>query len=418
MALMSPPQRQAWKILVALTVIQLFMFGPTSGTMGVFILPFIKEFGWSHEQASRIATAYALAMGASALCSGWLLDHISARWVVALGIISAAVGCLLGSHVHALTPLVLCYAMMGVGASFAAWVPIYVLGTSWFPNRRALAIGIAGMGVAIGMALAPRILTTIIAHAGWRVAMRAVAVPMLLVALPIDLLLISGRPAGQIASRARPAQELPGLDLGPALRTSAYWLVVAVAFFSALGQGAGYVHAIPFLVGSGYTAGAAASIFGIQAFLSGVGMILAGALADRYGPKLMTAVTLALLAVGLLSILAVRDPHWRLTATLTYIILWGLDMGYRGVLPVLMLEALGPRRFATLSGGFSCADALGHASGPIVAGLLFDLTRSYTLAFELAGGVILLSALLSAMVFPAKWRNAAPPSVDLAAGTG
>lgn len=418
MALMIPAQRQAWKILLGLTVIQLFMFGPTSGTMGVFILPFIKEFGWSHEQASRIATAYALAMGAAALCSGWLLDHISARWVVALGIISAAVGCLLGSRVHALAPLVLCYAMMGVGAAFSAWVPIYVLGSSWFPNRRALAIGIAGMGVAIGMALAPRILTAIIAHAGWRIAMRTLAVPMLLVALPIDLVVISGRPEGEIATRDRAAAELPGLDLGPALRTSAYWLVVAVAFLSALGQGAGYVHAIPFLVGSGYSAGAAASIFGVQAFLSGVGLILAGALADRYGPKLMTALTLTLLAVGLLSILAVRHPQWSLAATLAYIVLWGLDMGYRGVLPVLMLEALGPRRFATLSGGFSCADALGHASGPIIAGLLFDLTRSYTLAFELAGGVILVSALLSTLVFPAKWRADASPAVDLAARTG
>ena len=53
------------------------------------------------------------------------------------------------------------------------------------------------------------------------------------------------------------------------------------------------------------------------------------------------------------------------------------------LLPLLVAESLGRRRYGVLAALTGIAGTIGAAAGPVLAGRVFDLTGSYTGAFEL-----------------------------------
>jgi nitrate/nitrite transporter NarK len=53
------------------------------------------------------------------------------------------------------------------------------------------------------------------------------------------------------------------------------------------------------------------------------------------------------------------------------------------LLPLLVAESLGRKRYGFISALAGVAGTLGAMVGPVVAGLIFDATKSYVSAFEL-----------------------------------
>jgi MFS family permease len=52
--------------------------------------------------------------------------------------------------------------------------------------------------------------------------------------------------------------------------------------------------------------------------------------------------------------------------------------------PLVLAETMGLRRFGTLYGWIQVAATFGLFGGPLIAGELYDLTRSYAVSFEVA----------------------------------
>ena len=72
--------------------------------------------------------------------------------------------------------------------------------------------------------------------------------------------------------------------------------------------------------------------------------------------------------------------------------LLGLVVGFATLVPVVLAELFGLKRFGTLSGLLGMASALAMAIGPMVVGVVFDATNSYTTAFELSAMLCFLAA--------------------------
>jgi MFS family permease len=70
------------------------------------------------------------------------------------------------------------------------------------------------------------------------------------------------------------------------------------------------------------------------------------------------------------------------------------------LLPLVTAESLGLKRFGLISGLTGLAQTFGAAVGPLVSGRIFDLTQSYSLAFELFIGINLIGALASLRCLP------------------
>jgi MFS family permease len=413
---MTRQERKAWLVLLSVSFVQLFMFGPCLGTIGVLITPLIREFGWSHGQVSRIATSWEFGCGIFSLVAGYLLDRINARWVMGIGALIGGAGMLLGATIHSLAPLVVCYFLAGVGCALTTQAPMSVVAVNWFPSRRALAVGIAGVGTGIGMAVAPEIVTLVLLHSGWRMALMVVGAPMVLAVAPVALLLIHTRPSREERSEDRALQEeLPGLEVAGAMLTASFWLILLFMLLSQTGVGAAVFFIIPYLISAGYSAKAAALFFGGQALMLSLGGVLLGALSDRYGPKYVLAASFVLLALSMMLLLGGANQTLGVYATLGWMILWGIDMSASVALPPLVAETLGMRRFGTLMGIFVMVIFAGQGLGPLLSGIVYDSTKGYTVPFEMAallmvGAAVLVGALglISAYAAGAPMQSSPP----------
>lgn len=408
--------RNRWAVLIALSIFEIFLFGPSVATLGVFFTPLIKQFHWTHAEVSQLASSVDVSLGVCSLLAGWLLDRFDVRWVMSGGALIAGVGFIAASRAQSLPVMVACYAVVGLGVSMGFLVAVAMIAGNWFPDRTALAIGIGGFGMAIGLSLSPRIIAGVVVHAGWRAGMMAVGVPMLSVAAPIAFFFLRTRPQeaatqgapAHAAAKRMEADNIPGLEVGAALSTLPMWLLIAINFLSQYGLGAVYFHTIPYLLSVGFPIGIATIIFGIKGFFSGPGGILWGAVSDRFGPRSALFCGFTLFALSVVLLLVAGTRRYGLVPLLVYMVLWGTDTGAAVAVPVLLAETQGKRRYGSLNGILSFAASAGQGVGPLVSGLLVDRTKGYTLAFEVAAIAIFISAVLGPMVYPARGHDQVP----------
>jgi cyanate permease len=78
------------------------------------------------------------------------------------------------------------------------------------------------------------------------------------------------------------------------------------------------------------------------------------------------------------------------------------------VIPVVLVECLGLRRFGSISGLVGLAGPVGIAGGPLLMGLIFDFTGSYTRSFELAAASLIAAAIAALAVSPAQGAATVP----------
>ena len=91
---------------------------------------------------------------------------------------------------------------------------------------------------------------------------------------------------------------------------------------------------------------------------------------------------------------------------------YGLTAGVTtAVIPVVLVESLGLRRFGSISGLVGLAGTIGIAGGPLVMGLIFDFTASYTRSFELGAARPIAAAIAALAVSPAEGVGAIPGGV-------
>ena len=402
-------KQRAWTVLIALAFAQIFMFGPTIATIGVFLTPLVKEFGWSGSQAARLATATELGLGVASITAGWLIDRLDARWVMTVGALLAGAGFLTAASSHSLALMTASYVVIGAGVAFCGMVPSAYVCVNWFPTQRGLAVAVTLIGSGIGLALAPRLTTLVIARAGWRTAMTAIGLPMLLLSAPAVAIFIRARPLEAVSSAHREGSELAGVDTPRALASSAFWIILGFSLLAQLGVGAVYFHTVPYLItGAGYTPATASLIFGGQALLFGPGALLLGMLADRFGPKAVLFASYALLAGSVASLLAASNHALGFLPVIFYGVLWGVDMGNAAAMPTLLAETFGMRRFGTISGLGTLTVFVGQGLGPIITGTLLDRTKSYAAPFEIAIGLMLAAAAMTTLVYPVEGHDRVP----------
>jgi len=391
--------RRAWAVILSLLFIQLFTFGPTASTLGVFFRPLIQSFGWSRAQVSWIALGYSFALGAGAFVCGWLLQKIDAGWVMGVGAVMGAAGLAVAAQGHSLGYLVGGYIVVGAGVALSGATPTAVVAVNWFPQRRGTAVAVAMLGLGIGMAVAPLLITGVVAGWGWRVGMVAVAAPMALLAAPVALLMVRSRPQGKADARYpdhHAAEE--GLEVGEALGRARFWLLAAVALCGEAACGGVFYHMIPYLIGAGYRPEAAASVMGAQAVLVTLGALVAGGLADYYGPRPILSLSWLVLAVAVMLLIAAGHAGYGIWPLAGFIVLWGLGMGNFSAMAPLVANALGMRRFSAIMGVVTMCWFFGQGLGPPLAGGLFDRTGGYLASLELAIGLLIVSAGLTRLV--------------------
>jgi MFS family permease len=368
-------------------------------SFSVFFAPVLDEFGWS-----RAATAGGFSLswaftGLLSIAVGKLNDRLGPRMIMTVAGCLVGLGYLLMSTLNSVWQLYLFYGVISIGMS-AVLVPILTTVAKWFVKMRAFMTGIVLSSSGIALMVIVPVANRIILDYGWRTAYTIIgSVTIVVVVLSAQLLRrdpdqMGKVPYGSDGKRSTLLKSgAQGLLFKEALHTYQVWLMCFVYFCTYFIYNVLVVHMVIYARGQGISQAQAVAII---AFLGGagiVGRILWGVFADVLGNRKAMVLSAGLMMLALFWLQVAVDA-WIL-------VLVGLAFGFsHGGLATMespmVANIFGMRSHGTILGLVFFADTVGGATGPFLAGYLFDVTRSYHVAFLLCAilGIANLAAIL------------------------
>jgi MFS family permease len=384
--------------------------------MSAFFPSFEREFGWSR---TAISGAFSLARIESGLLGpleGYFIDRFGPRRIMYIGIVICVLGFVALSFVNSL-PMLYAAIVLGIvlGSSLGYHMPISLLIAKIFHERRSLAFGIFRMGPGLSGGIVP-LVGAMIVWWDWRTAAVASGCMLLAAGVPIaylinritqaeetdrELALAHHQGAGSASHRFLE----PQFTLKEVLRLKVFWfLSIAMALRHLVTEGVS-VHFVILLVDRGWSTEAASTLLGVSALIGAparVGMGWLGDLLDKR--KLVMSLLLALSV----SVCAMGWAAGSLAFT-TFMIIYSLAYGGLAALQEpIRADYFGIKAFATIQGVSRSITTAGTFIGPITAGLFYDLTKSYSVAFTIFAMVSLLSTALMFLAKPPAKGAAAP----------
>jgi MFS family permease len=351
----------------------------------VFLLAFIAEFGWTRAEASLAYSVAQLVAGLSSPLIGYLVDRIGPSRMVLLGSGLLLAGLVGTSQAGALWQVVLLYGVvMTVGANCLGLLVFVPLVAGLFPGRRGMAISVLQSANAFGRAVSAPVAQMLISGIGWRMATLVEAAALAAVTLPLAALFRRKPPIPAGGTPAPPTATGQQWTLAEAVRTRRFWVLFLVYMLTSVGSFLVSLHQIAFAVDAGFDPLYAAGVLGAGAFLALPGVILTGMMSDHIGREMSALLAYGISIIGCLCALAITGPGDHVLLWL-HAVLFGLTWGARGPAITAKTADLFPGpRLGTILGVITVGSGLGAALGSWGAGLVFDLSGSYRLAFLLS----------------------------------
>jgi len=405
--------RCGW-IVVGTTFITLGLVYGIWYSYSVFLVAFLREFGWSRSLVAGAFSVFVLLHGCMSPISGWVGGRVGPRRLILAGGCTLGCGLLLAAQTTEWWHLYLAFgvvAAIGVGAS--GWVASVVLVQGWFPERVGTALGVASAGIGVGIFGLVPFAQLLIDQVGWRWAYRVFAALIVGWVLPAVFWLVRDPPSREKAGFGSSAHGVRmSMDggtywtLASAVRDWHFWGLSVVFILGNVGTQMLLVHQVAYLVDHGVSLAAAAAVGGFVGLVSIPGKMGLGLLSDRTNRELAYTLAFACLVASLgVLVLAGQYP----ASGLAYLYAVLIAIGYSATAPLTPAAASdlfsGPR-FSTIFGCLHLGNSLGAATGAWVAGIIFDGTGSYAGALWLALASAVLAPALLWIVAP---RRPHPP---------
>jgi OFA family oxalate/formate antiporter-like MFS transporter len=357
----------------------------------VFVSPLEKEFGWKRADTSWVFTIAVVTFALTFVAGGLLQDRKGPKPGAAIGAVLVAGGFFLTSFTTSLVFLYVAFGVIvGAGNGFGYATPIPVA-SKWFPDKRGLVVGLMVGGYGAGSAIIGPVATNLIASIGWRPTFQLLGAAFLLMGLTGAVLLRNPpagyRPEGWTPPPAATARR--DFTTREVLQTPQFYMLW-IAY--CLGTTAGLMtisQLVPFARSAGLGATAAAFALTVGAFGNAGGRILSGWLSDSLG-RLATLRTMVLVSAAAMPLLfAVREQVVFFYAMVA-VVYWcyGTQLS---VFASTTADFYGTRNLGTNYGALFTAWGAAGVVGPIIAGRVFDATKSYQYAFYAAGVLALVA---------------------------
>jgi MFS family permease len=396
-----------WRMIAVGATLRILGGGLYFYGFSVFFLPLSQDL-----QLSRAATSlvFSLARAQGAFegpIAGYFMDRHGPRPLMIIALMMTGVGHMLLSGVSSYVMLIIVY-MGVVSLSFHAGfmdAPMLIANT-WFIRKRTMAMALISGSIGIGGFIFTPLLSAAVHAYGWRQAAFGCGVAFLAIGMPLALLvrrspesmglLPDGDPAINMrahASRGETHEEV-NFTLAQALRTSSFWFITSATAIRVIVLSAINVHYVALMVWKGVSEQRAAVFLAAQAFMSVPSHLLFGWIGDRLNkPKLMA--TCMLFATISMLVLARVHAEW---AILIFIALFSVVESTFPVNWSTVGEYFGRKNFAKIRGSMSFVSTWGSVIGPVIAGAIYDQTRSYEIMIWVSAALLLVASGLYASV--------------------
>jgi len=373
------------------------MFGRGLGdTYVVFVLPLERDYGWTRSQLTSVYSIYLLMHGFTSPLVGMIFDRLGPRWVYTTGLACMCGAFFLAAGLSNLWQFYLFVGgLVGIGVSLTGMVPGSALIARWYRERLSTAIGIAFSAAGVGTIIFVPLTQQLVGDYGWRLAYRVLGTALLIL-VPVVAFLVpwsrfyAGHP--ERVQSARVAGGGAGWTLHSAMRSSLYWGLCQVFFFTAAAMFTVMVQLVAFFVDVGFSPITAASAFGALGFMSAISVMGSGFTSDRFGYRQTITATFAGTATGMALLLVLTYVPSPLLLVL-FVPIFGLCMGVRGpIVSSISTRYFAGPNVATIYGTIYATNAIGAAFGSLMGGLLHDLTGGYRAGLAVALACVLVAS--------------------------
>lgn len=407
---------RGWWLVAAGTGLQFLQTSLLHQSFGAYFAILRDDRGWSKTELSGAAALHQMESAILGPVLGWFLDRFGPHGVVRIGVVMFGCGFMLLAFIDSLLQFYLAFLVAATGASLCGFFPLNFAVIHWFERRRARAMASMQVGHALG-GLGVPLVAWMLATYGWRVTAFASGVLILLVGWPLSGLL-RGKPADyglKVDGEAPPPAEKAGpaaagggsgdsrdFTAREALRTPAFWLLSLGHGFALFVVTGVNVHAITHMKeGLGYSLEAAALFVMLQTVFQLVGVGIGAWIGDRSDKRLLCALCMVMHMAGLL-FLTYATTSWMIVA---FAVLHGIAWGLRGpFMQAIRADYFGRRAIGMILGLSLMVIVIGQVGGPMIAGVMADLSGNYRSGFT----TLALLAGLGSVFFLFATKPAAP----------
>ncbi len=385
--------------------------------------PIASQLGFTRATTSVAGSIGRVGGGLLSPVVGWLTDRFGPKWVIMFGIGLFGLGLILMNFIQSLWSFYVVWGVMvATGFSIAAVLPLDKALANWFVRKRGLALGVRW--VFSGVLVLP-LITWLITTQGWRAASVTGGVVMLVVGWTLGWFFVKQhRPEhyGLLPDGAR-VDDADGADTGQlidrgieyaagfheveftlrqAMRTPAYWLMLAGMAIHGTVMASVMTHTIPLLTDMGIDPTAAATMMMVTGIVSTGSRFGTGLLVDRVGKgslRVMMTTTYVIQGGGIAFLVA--NPTE--SAVYPFLILFYVGMGATMVLmSILSGRYFGRKAFGSIRGSIMIISMPLVMLGPVYAGWVYDSTGDYLPALTLFAWMFVAAAVLMFLARPPK----------------
>lgn len=422
------PFYYGWIVVGASSTVVFARMAPAITTLTVLIFPISHQLGWSRTLIAGSVSAGALASLVLSPVVGWAIDRFGARPVLVVSVLVLGVAMI--SLAWATVPLTFYLAFAAGRVVFHTSAPIgaSTVAARWFIRKRGRAIGMIFLFGAIGGVVFTMVASLVVESHGLKATWIAMGLVVLVFSVAPSLLLVAERPedigllpdgeppdstdaekgAGAIVPvgvpdspatvlpRAQMTADTDSWTLGEAVRTKTFWLLVFMGFASFFVHTSIGVHMGAYFRDVGLGATSAALAVSLSWSVSAVGSLIWGWVTDRIDVRYAYSGMFLFQAGSTLYLIFVGGTLGVFLASG----LFGIVSAGTNVVPsVIYANYFGRSSLGRIRGLGEVGVLLGQATGPVIAGILFDLRGGYSTIFT---AFVVLALVCSLLVLKAR----------------
>jgi len=417
------PFYYGWIVVGASSTVVFARMAPAITTLTVLIFPISHQLGWSRTLIAGSVSAGALASLVLSPVVGWAIDRFGARPVLVVSVLVLGVAMI--SLAWATAPLTFYLAFAAGRVVFHTSAPIgaSTVAARWFIRKRGRAIGMIFLFGAIGGVVFTMVASLVVESHGLKATWIAMGLVVLVFSVAPSLLLVAERPEdigllpdgeppdstdpekgvgaivpvgvpdspATVLPRAQMTTDTDSWTLGEAVRTKTFWLLVFMGFASFFVHTSIGVHMGAYFRDVGLGATSAALAVSLSWSVSAVGSLIWGWVTDRIDVRYAYSVMFLFQAGSTLYLIFVGGTLGVFLASG----LFGIVSAGSNVVPsVIYANYFGRSSLGRIRGLGEVGVLLGQATGPVIAGILFDLRGGYSTIFTAFVVMALVCSLL------------------------
>lgn len=383
-----------WVIAAAAFLCMFVSMGLGNAPNGQYLSPVTAEFGFSRADFSLTFSMRYVFTTIFNLLWGKLFAKLGPRRMCGVGFVCLSSAFFVFSLSANLITFYLGGVLQGIAIAFCTSATCAYLIDNWFTENKGTVLGVVFAASGIGGGIGNVLVARWIAANGWRFSYRLTACLMLAIGLVLSAF-VRVRPktavSGGSGGTKKRSASWEGVPVSVLRHQPYFYVFFAIIFVMGWLCNPVYTIAPAHLVDRGFDPVFAGQMTGLMFIVLGATKVLYGILYDRLG---LRPVFLMNCAAGIAALLTLAWASNR-TSAVAFAVLLGFAMPIETVMvPLMVMELLGQKAYASLIGVFFALMTAGIAAGNPLINFAYLAAHSYTPVLLAYVGVFAVCALL------------------------